>query len=536
MERGTMPMSKNKKILLMLAKGGATQSDIAAALHVSKRDVSAGAKVMRECGLTFDAVSSMDADAVDDMFFAKEERRPNDAYLRPDMAALVERKKMSRKLPVKLFWLEYCERAAAEGKLAYAYQTFCEMFADAAGKMGATRHFSHEPGAKCFIDWAGDVAHLTDKLLGTRTKVYVLVVTLPFSDKFWAEGFCDMRQKSWQEGQIHAFEEFGGVPRMWVPDNAATATDRAAAPRVTLVNREYERFAEHYGAAVLPARVRRPRDKSVAESCVDLVERWIIGPSGEMTFYTIDEFNEFCAEKVAWLNPRPFSAKDGSRDSVFEEERMHLMPLPAERYEMCEWRSAKVAPDYHVTVDYMHYSVDHSLIGEQVDVKLTSSSVAVMHGGAVVAVHPRLHGRKGQYSTNVEHMPENHAALDDPWSPERFASWARRVGPETASAIERVLASRAIVEQSFVSCRNILGLSKTYAPALLERACAKLNAASALPSYTGLKNAILAIKSSDAEERAKGRPVGAAGSGELVDRAKSAGRLRGADAYKRGGE
>ncbi len=85
------------------------------------------------------------------------------------------------------------------------------MFADAAGKMGATRHFSHEPGAKCFIDWAGDVAHLTDKLLGTRTKVYVLVVTLPFSDKFWAEGFCDMRQKSWQEGQIHAFEEFGGV-------------------------------------------------------------------------------------------------------------------------------------------------------------------------------------------------------------------------------------------------------------------------------------------------------------------------------------
>lgn len=434
-----MPMSKNKKILLMLAKGGATQSDIAAALHVSKRDVSAGAKVMRECGLTFDAVSSMDADAVDDMFFAKEERRPNDAYLRPDMAALVERKKMSRKLPVKLFWLEYCERAAAEGKLAYAYQTFCEMFADAAGKMGATRHFSHEPGAKCFIDWAGDVAHLTDKLLGTRTKVYVLVVTLPFSDKFWAEGFCDMRQKSWQEGQIHAFEEFGGVPRMWVPDNAATATDRAAAPRVTLVNREYERFAEHYGAAVLPARVRRPRDKSVAESCVDLVERWIIGPSGEMTFYTIDEFNEFCAEKVAWLNSRPFSAKDGSRDSVFEEERMHLMPLPAERYEMCEWRSAKVAPDYHVTVDYMHYSVDHSLIGEQVDVKLTSSSVAVMHGGAVVAVHPRLHGRKGQYSTNVEHMPENHAALDDPWSPERFASWARRVGPETASAIERVL-------------------------------------------------------------------------------------------------
>lgn len=530
-------MSKNKKILMMLAKGGASQSDIAAALHVSKRDVSAAAKAMREYGLTFDEISPMGADAVDDLFFPREEREPNDAYLQPEMEPLVDRKKKNRKLPVKLFWIEYCERAAADGKLAYAYQTFCEMFAEAAERMDAARHFVHEAGAKCYIDWAGDTAFLTDKLLGTKTKVFVLVVVLPFSDKFWAEGFCDMKQKSWQEGQMHAFEEFGGVPRMWVPDNAATATDRTNVPRVTLVNEEYGRFADHYGAAIVPARVRKPRDKSVAESCVDLVERWIIGPAGEMTFYTIDEFNEFCAERVAWLNSRPFAAKDGSRDSVFEEEeRMRLMPLPAERYEMCEWRSAKVAPDYHVTVDYMHYSVHHSLIGEQVDVKLTSSAVTVMHGGEVVAAHPRLHGRKGQYSTNAGHMPESHAALGDPWSPERFESWAKRVGPETASAIERVMGSRGIVEQSFVACRNILGLSKTYAPELLERACAKMNATGALPSYTGLKNAILAIKSSDAEARAKGRPVAPAGPVELVDRAKSAGRLRGADAYKRGGE
>ena len=133
-------------------------------------------------------------------------------------------------------------------------------------------------------------------------------------------------------------------------------------------------------------------------------------------------------------------------------------------------------------------------------------------------------------------MPENHAALDDPWSPGRFASWAKRIGPETGAAIERVMASRPIVEQSFVACRNILGLSKTYAPELLERACAKMNAVGALPSYTGLKNAILAIKAADTEARANGKPASGAAAGELVDRAKSAGRLRGADAYKRGGD
>ena len=279
-------MSKNKKILMMLAKGGASQADIAAALHVSKRDVSAGARAIREHRLTFEAISSMDADVVDDLIFPKEEREPNAAYLQVDMGPLVERKKRSRKLPVKLFWIEYCERAEEEGKLAYSYQMFARLFAEAAEKMSATRHFVHEPGAKCYIDWAGDTAFLTDRLTGARTKVFVLVVTLPFSDKFWAEGFCDMRQKSWQDGQMNAFEDFGGVPRMWVPDNAATATDRAAA-RVTLVNREYERFAEHYGAAVFPARVRKPRDKSVAESTVDLVERWVIGPANEMVFLSL---------------------------------------------------------------------------------------------------------------------------------------------------------------------------------------------------------------------------------------------------------
>lgn len=125
----------------------------------------------------------------------------------------------------------------------------------------------------------------------------MLVVALPYSGRFWAQGFTDMRQRSWQEGQARALEDFGGVPRMLVPDNAATATDRSSV-YVTLVNEEYARFAEHYGAAVVPARVRRPRDKAVAESTVDLVERWVVAPSNETTFYTLEEFNGFCLERV----------------------------------------------------------------------------------------------------------------------------------------------------------------------------------------------------------------------------------------------
>ena len=362
----------------------------------------------------------------------------------------------------------------------------------------------------------------------------MLVVVLPFSDRFWAEGFCDMRQRSWQDGQAHAFEDFGGVPRMLVPDNAATATNRGD-PRVTVVNEEYARFAEHYGCAVVPARVRKPRDKSTSESTVDIVEKWVIAPANEQTFYTLAESDEFCAERVAWLNARPFAAKDGSRDSVYESEELpHMQPLPETRYETCEWRSAKVAPDYHVTVEYMHYSVPHALVGRQVDVRMTSSSVAVLADGEVVAEHPRLRGRKGQYSTAVEHMPGNHRMQESPWSAERFLSWAKRVGPETGDAIGRLVAGHRIVEQSFVKCRNILGLSKAYSPELLERACARCNELGAMPSYTGLKNAMLAIRGEDARSRASGS-VPTTGEPDVVDRAKGAGRTNGADAYRRNG-
>lgn len=274
-------------------------------------------------------------------------------------------------------------------------------------------------------------------------------------------------------------------------------------PSATLVNEEYARFAERNGAAVVPARVRRPRDKAVAESTVNLVERWIVAPANEMTSYTLGEFNDFCLERVRWLNARPFSAKEGSRDSVYEAEgRPRMQPLPSERYEMCGWRSCKVAPDCHVTVDYMCHSVPFRPIGTQVDVRLSDSRVAVMSGGEAVAEHGRLWGRKGQHSTLVEHMPSAHAAMDSPWSPGRFSSWAHRMGAERGATVGRLLASRPVVGQAFVPARNILGLSKAYSPELLERACARPNALGAVPATPPSRT------QSGPRTRGRGRPAG----------------------------
>ena len=160
---------------------------------------------------------------------------------------------------------------------------------------------------------------------------------------------------------------------MLVPDSGGTATEHSPI-YVTLINKEYERFAEHYGAAIVPVRVREPRDKSTCETAVGIAEQWIVAPAQEMQFHSLEEFNEWCLERVRWLNSRSFSAKEGSRDSVYEDkERGCMLPLPVQPYERCEWRSAKVGPDYHIVVDYGHCSVPHRLIGMQVDISFTAT-------------------------------------------------------------------------------------------------------------------------------------------------------------------
>ena len=340
-----------------------------------------------------------------------------------------------------------------------------------------------------------------------------------------------MSMRCWLDGHMRAFEALGGVPHVLVPDNCATATDRTC-PGVTKVNDTYRRFAEHYGCGILPARVRRPRDKSLAEGTVNIVEQWAIAPSREMCFRDLGEFGEYLGGRVAWLNAREMPDHGESRDARLAEELPCLLPLPPARYELCEWRRAKVAPDYHVRVDYMHYSVPFALAGRTVDVGVTDRSVRVMDGGEVVAEHERLRGRKGQYSTDESHMPPAHRDARSPWSRERFESWADRVGPSTGACIRRLLDSRAVVEQAYVPCRNILGLSKSRSPELLERACARFAEGPAGPSYTALKDTIAAIRAEDAAARASA-PAAAVG-GPLVDRAKSAGITRGADAWKRG--
>jgi len=519
-------MATNRRDIIRLLLEGVSQNDVCSALHCSKRTVSGCAKAIKEHDINQEMLADLAEDDIRQLFFAAPDAR-RDIYVEPDFEYVLS--ELSKPgVTRKLLWHEYSNTTTDGTKKLYQYAQFCERLTAWAAHTKATMRLDHRPAHVCHVDWAGDTLSICDRITGVTDKAYFFVACLPYSGYLFAHAYADTCQRSWLDGHRRAFEFFGGVPTVLVPDNCKTAIDRANI-YLTEINATYYEFAEHYGCAIVPARVRRPRDKAAVEGGVNLIERWILAPLRNETFFSLGELDEAVESLLDALNERPFQQRTGSRRSIFTADEQDLLKaLPSHRFEICEWRVAKIGHNYHARVDKQNYSVDYHLIGKKLDVRLSDSQIRLYNDGELIASHPRLYGRMGQYSTIEEHMPPNHRYHLSSYSPERFERWAASIGVNTAAVIDRVLASHVIVEQAFVPAANILGLAKGGRAELLERACERIVELGNIGSYTQIKNIMAAMKKTD--DVAKGIPVEA-----VSDGIGNTGRTRGADYYRRGG-
>ena len=245
-------------------------------------------------------------------------------------------------------------------------------------------------------------------------------------------------------------------------------------------------MARHYGFAVIPARIRRPRDKAKVEAGVQVVERWILARLRHQSFFSFASLNQTVRQLVEEINRRPMEHLEKSRQELFETvDHPALHPLPATPYEFARFKTCRVNIDYHVEYHKHFYSVPYTLIHDEVTLRATERTLEILHKGRSVAVHPRS-DVPGRYSTQPTHMPMRHQkALE--WSPERFVRWAEDVGPATTQVIQAVLDGRTHPEQAYRSCLGILNLTGRFDKACLETACQAALAASALLSYREIK-------------------------------------------------
>lgn len=276
-----------------------------------------------------------------------------------------------------------------------------------------------------------------------------------------------------------------GVPEIIVPDNLKSGVTKPCRYEPD-INPTYHAMAAHYGTVVIPARVKKAKDKAKVESGVLLVERWILAALRNRTFTSLSELNEAIRGLLTRLNGRPFQKLPGSRKKMFESvDRPALRPLPATPYVYEEWSYARVGIDYHVDVDGHFYSVPYALVKKQVDIRATAATVEVLFKGNRVASHARSF-LKGKHTTLSEHMPSSHRRYAE-WTPERIRRWAATVGPQTEAHIAAIMEHRPHPEQGFRAALGIMRLVKQYGNDRLEAAC-KRASTYRLYSYKGVAN------------------------------------------------
>ncbi len=477
-------MTQYREIMRMGA-GAFSQRAISNALGVSRNTVASTLARASERKLSWQDIEQggLTEDQVATILFPKAKQESPYQALDFDYIAKELRK---TGVSLQMLWLEYCDRCSESGKRPYMYSQYCELFRRHMRTTRATMHIPRKPGEQVEVDWAGKTGSLKDPATGDTIPVYLFVAAMAYSQYCYAEAFLMMNLEAWITAHIHLFKFLGGVPKTVVPDNLKTGVTKPFRVEPE-IQKNYQEMAEHYNTFIMPARLKKARDKPNTEGAVGKFANTLLGKVRNRTFFTLEEFNEALRKELESYNSHQFQKKLGSRATLFAEEIDLLSPLPKMRYELAAWKTATVQPNYHVAVNRMYYSVPFQYISKKLQVKITTMLVEIYDGDKRICSHLRLTGRPGQYRTQIEHMPDTHQEYLK-WDEARFIRWASQFGPATKDVIRNILSSYAIPQHGFRTCMAILKLPSDDRHADLERACAKALTLRQVPSFKTLKS------------------------------------------------
>jgi transposase len=314
---------------------------------------------------------------------------------------------------------------------------------------------------------------IIDEMTGEVHEAHIFVAALGASSYIYSEGRWTEKLPDWIGAHVNTFDFLGGVTKAVVPDNPKVAVIKPSRYEPG-INRTYQDLADHYGFVVLPARVRKPRDKAKVENAVGIVSRYLRGKLRNRRFFSLEELNGAIRECLTIINARAMKRLNKSRNELFASiDQPALKPLPAERYPYADWKRCTVAPDYHVEVEKHYYSVPFRLLREIVEARYTDKTVELFHKGVRVASHVRSYVPY-KHTTLPEHMPSSHRRYAE-WTPARMLRMAGQIGPATVALFEAIMKAKPHPEQGFRTCLGIIRLVDSYGPQRIEAAAKRAN-------------------------------------------------------------
>lgn len=458
------------KPILQLRSQGFSQRSISTSQGFSRRSVAAVFEAADREKLDWDMIREIPESTVYDRLFPG--RGTHDSvFVQPDWVR-VHKELAKVGVTLKLLHSEYVDEHRSHGEPTMGYDRFCKSYQRFVLESNVASRVEHKAGMSVEVDWSGPTMLLNDPNTGVPAKVYLFVACLPFSRYSFVEATLNMSQDSWLRAHAGMFDAFGGsVPRI-VPDNLKTGVTRHPAEGEIVLNDAYRHFAAHYCAAVLPGRVRKPKDKASVENTVGHIATWVIAGLRHRSFTSLDELRQAIRERVEAYNAQPFQKRAGSRTSVFREHEQPLLrPLPAAPYEISSWvYGRKVAKNSYVSFKRNYYSVPVAHLGASVDLRITDTVVEIFRGQQRLSSHLLLPATSvNQYQTNEADIPAEHRFTQ--WDPVRVRAWAQRCGVKTVEVVDRIFASVPVEEQALNPALAVLRLSRKYSAGRLEAAC-----------------------------------------------------------------
>jgi len=408
----------------------------------------------------------------------------NDTTPKPDIQYIM--KELSRPhVTMDLLWREY-HAQYPDSMSRSSFYRFCQTH----NPVVPTMAMVHKAGDKLFVDYSGDGLSYVNQYTGEIIDVELFVSCLGASSYCYVEATISQRAEDFVSSHTRAFSYFNGVPAAIVPDNLKSGVKQSNRFE-PIIAPLYLKLTEHYGCVVLPARVRKPKDKAKVENAVLNIQRYMLGRLRNRNFFSLEEINIAIRELLDQFNNEPMKSYGGQsrHDRFLQIDQPALRPLPAERFLITAIQvNLSVARNYHIQYDKHYYSVPYALAQQKVDVHLAGGIVEIYHQGTHVARHKKQPSNYG-YSTIDEHMPPNHQFIKG-WSPEYFIGKGTLIGHHTTEVIKHIIQRYKHPEQAYKSCLGLLNLDKQYGPERLEAASTRAIYFEA-PNYRTVKDILL---------------------------------------------
>ena len=363
-----------------------------------------------------------------------------------------------------VLWEEYKQ----DNPDGYQYSQFCRLFSEYIDARKYSMVQIHKGGEKAFVDF-GEGLSYTDMITGQVVKTRAFVFVWGASLRMFACCTHDEKIHSWVNAHTDAVEYFGCCPRITVPDNLRSGVSKACRYEPEL-NISYAAWAEYYNTAIIPARVRRPQDKSLAEIGVKIVKRWIFVRLRHRQFFSLAEINQAILELLEILDNKIIKSRGKSRKQLFLElDKPNSLPLPGQPYQFSEWKKAKAGINYHVLFDNHSYSIPYTYAKQELEIKATDRVIEIYRKNERICIHKRSYIKNG-YTTAKAHMLESHRKYLE-WTPERIIQWAERYGQSVKISVKTIIEKKYFPEQAYRSCLGIISLEKKFSSKRLDAAC-----------------------------------------------------------------